>query len=461
MPVLRKIFFYIFALVYCLLCPLLVIYALGYILRPGGEEGIIKTGLISLSTTPPGATVYMGKKRYTEKTPAILRGLLPGDYDITVSLKNYRPWSRTVSVEAEKASVFEKILLLPKEWRYERLAEAGFGNLIPLPGSHFFIAVRGSNLGGVFIYDWKNKKIHPVFQRDFPFRNARVLDYFTADKGGFFLLHAQMGLWGEEKFLWVEPAAPALKVRDVTYFFRERPQNVSWSIHEPRTLFLFRDGVLNKLDVTSGAFYPKFMEKIIGVGVADGKVYTINEEGVLRRMGIEGEGAESLDQEPVLADLLRSAKDFFRVKVLPDGKTLFWGRRGELLGDRVPYWLVDKGVTGIEPNPRAKKILLWRNDRLGILDLAGVEWIFKRGKRISQAFWVHEGSHVLFRDDGRLTLIELGNGAGPVFHDLFEVRRGSSIVYEEGSGALYYLEKTTGHLCVTMLLPRKEASGEI
>ena len=113
----RNVVFLLFVAVYLVSCPLILLQAFGYSLAPGMEEGIVKTGLVYLDTTPPGATVYVGRRRYTGTTPTILRGLRPGAYDLRLGLPGYQTWARTVSVEAEKSTVLDRILLLPVEWR--------------------------------------------------------------------------------------------------------------------------------------------------------------------------------------------------------------------------------------------------------------------------------------------------------------------------------------------------------
>lgn len=109
---LRKFLFYVFALIYMVLCPVLVLYSIGYILRPGTIDQLAKTGSIHLSSVPSGATVYLKNRRYNEKTPTTVQGLLPGDYDVKVSLKGYQSWRRVVSVRAEEAAAFDSIALI-------------------------------------------------------------------------------------------------------------------------------------------------------------------------------------------------------------------------------------------------------------------------------------------------------------------------------------------------------------
>src|SRR4051812_25026631 len=99
LSLLRKILFYVFVAAYAIIGPLMVLYALGYIFRPGEEKGMVPTGLISLATEPSGATVYVGNKRYSKKTPAVVRNLLPGSYPVSIQMKGHRGWSSKVPVE--------------------------------------------------------------------------------------------------------------------------------------------------------------------------------------------------------------------------------------------------------------------------------------------------------------------------------------------------------------------------
>ena len=43
---LRRIFFYLFTAIYVVACPMTILYALGYLVKPGTEKGIVKRGLI-------------------------------------------------------------------------------------------------------------------------------------------------------------------------------------------------------------------------------------------------------------------------------------------------------------------------------------------------------------------------------------------------------------------------------
>ena len=90
MVTLRKILFYLFVAFYLVLCPLIILYALGYIFTPQVEEGFAKTGLMHFETLPTGASISIANKPYDEKTPATIRNLLAGVYYVKISRTGYR-----------------------------------------------------------------------------------------------------------------------------------------------------------------------------------------------------------------------------------------------------------------------------------------------------------------------------------------------------------------------------------
>ncbi|MBI2095244.1 MAG: PEGA domain-containing protein [Candidatus Omnitrophica bacterium] len=474
MLLLRRSLYYFFFLVYCVACPLIILYALGYILKPGSEHGLAKTGLIYLATLPPGAVVHVENKRFLEKTPTMIRGLLPANYRVAVSLKGYRPWTRTIPVQAEKAAVFDNILLLPGEPRYERLLTEEFNDLIPAGSERFLLLAKGPLLEDLFLYDLEDETLSPAVPGDFSFGGARVVSHSSSAGGENLLVHAQSGpWWGEEKFFWI-PLSHKTGISDVTRLFRDKPRLVDWDSRRPSQLFAWTDGVLNRLDVLSGAIYPKFMEGVRAYGLSEKKLYVVDEDDGFQKMDLEGKNREGLEEDAPWTREFLTEGGVYQIKIFAGDKALFLGRRGRLLSSESPHLLADEGVSGVEPDPASQKVLIWGRDRLGIFDFAGgardrggffgteprgggVRWVVERPGRIAQAFWVYEGSHVLFRDADRVYLLELAKNAPPGFHEYLEVKRGSSVVYMEKSGRVYYLEKTTGQLCRAEIVPKAEA----
>lgn len=319
MPILlffRKALFYVFAAAYLIFCPLLVFYALGYSYRPGVEKRIVKTGLIHLSSVPTGAAIYLDNKRFPEKTPAMIRGLLPGDYTVRLHLKNHELWEDTVPVEVEKATAIDKVLLLRRNPRLEKLAQGPFRELIPMEGTHFFLVSTGSKAGDLLVVDWRAGARRPLLDR------------------------------------------------------------LEWGPQEKDPLF----------------------------------------------------------------------------------------------SNSVLYSFLGNGLIGFQPYADGKKALVWRKNALGILSFlpdekteetrdprAELDWIFKEGRDVRQAFWLHEGSHVLFRDGSQTFLAECRKNRMARIRRLFTSMKNSAIFYAEETGKVYYLD-AAGDLYALEILPKGQAA---
>src|ERR1700691_1918676 len=99
---LRKIIFYIFSLIYLILCPLIVARMLGFVFNPLTHH-LEKTGLVYVSTNPPDATVYIDGRLAHQKTPTVIRDLTPGNHFIRIELGGYNDLERNIPVVGKKA----------------------------------------------------------------------------------------------------------------------------------------------------------------------------------------------------------------------------------------------------------------------------------------------------------------------------------------------------------------------
>ena len=467
MRLLRILVFYLLVVIFLVSCPLVILYALGYVLKPGTEQGVVKTGLIYLSSAPPGASVYLGNRRYTKKTPTILRDLLPGDYSLRLILRHHKPWVQTVPVEAERATVLEHILLLPQAWPREEVLPQPFEDLCPLPGSRFFLLSRGPKAEDILIYDWKDAQSWPLFAWDSPYQGGKVVSHVQVQDSPAMLL--RVDLKAHEHFVWIEPRGGQTRIEDLTNLFMEKPLRILWDAHERRYLFTFQHGYLNRLDTLSKEISPQFVEGVLGYGVFDRWLYVLKDDNTFARMTFDGKNVEQLLSDPVFERSLFGGKGFFDIHVLSKDVMFFLGERGELFVNRLPYRLVEKGVVGLDPYPQRARVLLWQKDRLGILDFSNglsaeelletppqLQWVFQQGVDIEQVFWVYGGSHVLFRDEDRVLLLELETSGKPHLCEVIQVKRKSSVFYSDDSGKLYYLDRSTGTPSSIEILPKRE-----
>jgi hypothetical protein len=453
----------VFTAAYLVLCPVIVLYGLGYFYSPGEGKNLVKTGLISVATLPPGASIVLKGRRLEEKTPAQVRNLLPGNYPLLVELPGHRPWSGLVPVEVERATVLEKILL-PKTYPpTEKILPGAFSELLPHEGGPFFLLSKGSRAADLSVFDWKTGGLRPLLPKASVFGSSAVVSVFTS-KGS-----ARVLLWlraqdRSDAFLWTRLSAAATEPADLTKLFAEKPERVEWDAEDEDVLVqCAAGGSLSRIHVPSASVNPQFAEGTRGFGFAGRKIWVLGADRVLRRFGEEHGPGEIVADDSFLAPVF--AEDvFYRIRPLPKGHVLFWGSDGSLLVNRFPYVLASGEILGVASDGPPEKALVWTHGAVGVLDLARpagprLRWIYKSGRRITEAWWVYDGSHVLFRDGERLLLIETPEWGRPHLEELAHaVQRGPAVFYSDEAAEVFYLG-AAGELLRTQVWERPALLG--
>ncbi len=135
----RRCLYITFILTFIIGTPIISLYASGY--RLGGGFKVEKTGILILNTKPAGAKIYIDgkvqknflKQFYSPEnsyimTPAKIKDVLPGEYQVSLSLEGYWDWGKKLEVKpgqstyAETVNLFKNNLpLLLFEGKYENV----------------------------------------------------------------------------------------------------------------------------------------------------------------------------------------------------------------------------------------------------------------------------------------------------------------------------------------------------
>ena len=276
MVTLRKILFYFFVVLYLVLCPLIILYALGYIFTPKVEEGFAKTGLMHFETLPTGASISVANKQYAEKTPTTVRNLLAGAYNVTLSRAGYRPWTRQIRIAPGKAVAFDKILLMPQELKVKTLVSQPFDDLLSVPATRFLLLFKSKRAGDVSVFDWKDETARPLLSANAPFRDAAVIRYFMIKKSSFVLFLVKMG--EQTRFLGCQLDKEKPEVKDLSGLFRRgTPSEVRWEGDNPDDLFALYSGNLDRADLKKMKVRKNLLEGIQGFDLFRGKIFALRD----------------------------------------------------------------------------------------------------------------------------------------------------------------------------------------
>ncbi len=118
----RRILYFSFIFAFILITPILILYSLGYNLNSGFK--LQKSGILIIETEPKGATVIFGDKKidnfwskiFTKnqnnlQTPAKLKNIQAGEYEVSLTLKGYWPWTKKLIIKAGETTFANKIFL--------------------------------------------------------------------------------------------------------------------------------------------------------------------------------------------------------------------------------------------------------------------------------------------------------------------------------------------------------------
>lgn len=464
MSLLRKILICFFTAVYVVLCPLIIMYAFGYLYRPGGEEGLVRTGLIYISTAPEGATVYLNGSRFTGRTPTILRDLLPGNYSVRLMLKGYGVWGQSVPVEAKKASVLDSVLLFPDKWPAKRILDQKLQDIVPLSNSGFFLAKASDKFLDTFVFGYSGDKGLRVVSPYSSLAEEKVLACFAPRKEASSALFVTTSSAGKG-YVWAEISGGKVRTKDVTYLFQEAPDRVEWRHDNGKYVFVVKDDKVDRVDIAEGIVYPDYLENIKGFGEGDNDVYSVAKDGTLTRMSYDARDKKIFAVDAQVGEELAAVKGPVSVIPISDETVLFLGANGRLFSNKYPYELVKSGVRGFEYCPQRKRLFVFTKDALGVIDLSGGSALFEEGKEapelvwvykgrdILQAFWAYQGAHILIRDRDEVFLVEMEAFGGARATRIVQAKENSSVFYVDRTGQLFYLDRSSAGLMAIDIVP--------
>lgn len=87
---------------------LISVFAQGYIPEYNNGLKIVATGILSITSTPKGASVIINEKLRTTTDGSL--NLTPGDYQLKVIKEGYLPWNKKINIQKEEVSLADATL---------------------------------------------------------------------------------------------------------------------------------------------------------------------------------------------------------------------------------------------------------------------------------------------------------------------------------------------------------------
>lgn len=249
---LRKIVFYIFAVIYLILCPLIVARMLGFVINPLTHH-LVKTGLVYISTNPPDAIVYIDGRMSHQKTPTVLRDLAPGSHFIRVELSGYNDWENNIPIIGKKATVLANILLIPEEWPIKKISTQPYQDIL-MSADDILIATNPV-LKNIDIFHTTQDLTIPLFSKNSIYADGDLVHLYNTSQSPFILLEANIK--DKHKFLWINLKENPPLIEDISDLFPQVPNRIAWDNSNNGNIFAFYPSNIYRINVKDKAIYPQ------------------------------------------------------------------------------------------------------------------------------------------------------------------------------------------------------------
>ena len=156
-PRYRRVFFLGALFLFTIVAPVLILGASGYRYDFQGQA-LVPTGTLVLKSYPEGARIRINQREGTDRTPAEIQGLLPSRYVLEVNSEDFRPWRKEVEIQANRITVEDQILLIPKRIAFSSVSAKEIRTFAVSPDGRKLIYVhrKSAEEAESLWFDWES-----------------------------------------------------------------------------------------------------------------------------------------------------------------------------------------------------------------------------------------------------------------------------------------------------------------
>lgn len=431
----RRVLFIFFLLAFFLITPLVMLYAAGYkfTLSASHPFQIQKTGMLIVDTEPKGARIYLNgepqqffiNKLFSKDegymtSPAKIKNLLPGEYDVRISMSGYMDWQKKLAIKAGESTFAEDVYLFknnpPIPLLIDEIQETA------ISPNRKFLAVKTAE--AIKIINLENEGVTSF---DNNATGSPIL--WSSNSKNIIVGRHTYGI-NKEKI-------------DLTKTTEARAANFKWDYKDDKIYYLNEEGSLIAIKSydfftlsTKTLFISKPAEEIIDYFVKNDNIYILNKINEITKLSI-------YDQKNLAASIeLSDSNDYSFIN--HDNNYL------NLLNKSLhKIYLINP-----QPNTQIKEIIdankiSWISDNqyvaandfeIWLSDISnGNKTLLTRiSSPIKEVIWHPSNNYILFSTDNYISTIELDDREKRNITELIKLDRISNTTYNRKGDTLYF-----------------------
>ncbi|MEF3691547.1 MAG: WD40 repeat domain-containing protein [Candidatus Moraniibacteriota bacterium] len=455
----KKIFFWFLVILFALIAPVVVSYAMGY--RFSLERGIfVYSGSITIKPTPREVEVFVDGEKVSTGMINFLNysyhigSLFPGKYMLEVRSPGYIPWAQEAYVHSGVSTEFWNVFLAREKYTQLEYPTQNVENFFISPdGKRIALAEEKDNKIWIKILDIKKEEIIYEFLFEgyglsknkkeniewSPREGRLIVPLEKEGKKEYFVINI-----GTEEFYSLNKKID-----------KDDIKKARWSSDDRNTLFYMKEDVLFRSDLENTANEVEVAKNIVGYDLAGSNIYYLSGDNhIIYKKNISGRSeAIQVTTESINAtggdNFELIVYDENRIALVSQDKNLYLYNQGE---ESKGVKEIAQGVNGIHFSNDGKKLAFWTNNEIAVYFVR--KWETQPGRkegqkidvvRFSQAIenvnWFDDYEHLIFSVGNQIKITELDNRSMKNIENLVDlVGEGTKATYSHREENLFFID---------------------
>ena len=463
----RRVFFWIFAILFLLTTPVAILYSQGY--RFNQYQGIfIHSGSITVKSIPSNPSIYLnGELQPSGRLDMInnsttLNGLRPGTYNLRVTADGYGDWEKNVEVHSGVSTEFWNIFLPQKNYSPKELNAEETQRYFPSPfGKKVAYSKKNAENLEIWSLDMKTNEPTLIFSKP-------ELDFSTDLK--------ENAEWDSNEQMLIAPVRSSEK-KDFLVLDSENAQapiflsemtslsnldRARWSPDNQEAIFFTaapEDGSTQNLyRIDLGIKNTEIISENVKTYDLSGKtIYCLKQGDIIYKTDLNGKSEKQITLEAI--SFSRESRQS-RLIVYDENRQVVISESGEFFvhnnGLTETLKKIGDDVLGAQFSDDGKKLLYWSNNEIEVLYLRAwdvqprrseseIQQIIRFSTPIKNVFWYRDYEHIFFSTQNKLKIAELDPRDHRSVFDIWEYNSENfTSSYDSVNGIFYFLDEIDG-----------------
>lgn len=404
----RRFLFYFFVLIFFIVAPIIITYSYGY-KYDFERKKFVQTGALSIKTHPKKAQILVNGKSISKFSPALIKGLLPHQYKISVRSDGFYPWDKNLEVYPGIVTKAEDIILFPQKPQSFLLNEDKMNSFFISPDKERILYIKEDGFwlqelekNSAAIQVVKNESLGDLPSTSYNFQNIQ-----WAQNSKYFIFQANESWF----FLDIQKPSVAMNLNNIP---GNEIRDLKWSSKDSDTLFFLRNKELQRFEWRSKTS-TQVIENVASYAVYNNAIYyTFYPNKFVYQADLNGQNHQQIsfhNEENIILNDIRVSNNGVII-VYDKNSNVYLVKNGLLK-------LLSSQVKKTEFSPDGKKLLVQTDHEIFVYFLDDIEGAPNRKKdekilitrynaSIEKSDWIPLNyEYVIFEVDNTIKVAEI------------------------------------------------------